>query len=253
MNMDTNPKILVRFLERQFFLDPMTGTVSGYEPAVITTEEGKRIGHVIDVEKLSKAQYLDFLSFETQLDLVEQKTDLSEILEKDENGAKWLESFKRYFKETFDANIPMILLVKSLPFTPLEYEKFPNDYSKRGRDYRVPRGILDSLSNAVKYVRILPPMKFENDKYIPNIYYNRKVIRSDGIIEDYFINEVGDRSGISAKGVLLGYLKESDIKKTEGDFEGGFPFGHFLSLTYSVSLRQAHKYNPLTISIHLAQ
>jgi len=253
MNMDTNPKILVRFLERQFFLDNLTGTVSGYEPAVIATGEGKRIGHVIDVEKLSKAQYLNFRSFETQLDLVEQKTDLSEILKKDENGAKWLDSFERYFKETFNVNVPMTLLVESVPFKPLVYEKFPNDYFKRGWDYRVPRGIVDSLPDTAKYLGILPPVKLENGKGISNIYYNRKVIRSDGIIEDYFINEVGDRSGRSVKGVLLGYLKESDIKETKGNFEGGFPFEHFLSLTYSVSLRQAHKYNPLTISVYLAQ
>jgi len=253
MNTDTNPKILVRFLERQFFLDNLTGTVSGYEPAIIATEKGKRIGHVIDVEKLSKAQYLNFRCFEAQLDLVEQETDLSEILKKDENGAKWLDSFKIYFKETFNANVPMNLLVEAMPFKPLVYEKFPNDYFKRGRDYRVPHGIVDSLPDTAKYVGILPPVKLENGQSIPNIYYKRKVIRYDGIIEDYFIDEVGDTSWRSAKGVLLGYLKESDIKKTEGDFEGGFPFEHFLSLTYPVSLSQAHKYNPLTIRVYLAQ
>ena|GEM_PF-4014100 len=262
------PKLKLKFLEREFFKYPATGTVRGYKPALIH-KEGKKInnpagliklinegkietGRVIDPKELEKAEFLDFVLFETELDFAEQKTDLAPLLNSDEYGAEWLNKFKVFCRRYLGEEIPATFSVEMIDFEPLEFMKFPNDFFERGRFYRPPKGIIESLPSRMGYARIVPPVKFRDDKWIPQVYYKRLAMRPDKIVEGVSTHELPDDFKLS-RGVLLGRLTEKDIAQKTGEFEDGFPLDLFLRTDYPVSIRDVNEYNPLSISVYYCE
>jgi len=233
--------IQISFLERKFALEDNTGmTIKGYELARITLGKEERIGRVIDVKKMNESNYSDTVLFQTIIPLENSEVDMTSFLQKNEGGIKWLENHKRYFLDTFNKKVPMNLSIKSADFPA---ESVYTLYSKNINDRNCPRGVIGFLPKRLIYSKILPPMKFDDRKWIPNIYYSRKV--KDEIFNSYSIQILDDFIG----GVLLGELNQEDIKKIEGNFDNCFPLHHFLEVSYPVALRQIPEYNPLTIRI----
>ena len=164
-------KIKISFLEREFFAEDRTRTtVGGYESAIIKIDGKIKLCKVIDLERLKRAESLYFQMFQTTLPLVESETDLKQILEEDENGAKWLASFEKYFLAYYGEVIPMSLSIKAsqLPRKTL-YDLIPKDYFKRtegGKHYRCPEGFIESLPENAAYWEIRPPMKYKDGKWV---------------------------------------------------------------------------------------
>ena len=247
-------KLILNFLERDFFMDysrDTRGSIKGYNPAIIKRGQDIKFGRVIDTKELAKSEFIDVLVYQTELELAEQEFDLSELLKKDKDGAKWLDSFNSYIETIYHETIPTDFSIENTPFIPLEYTKFPNDYFDRAKEgyYSAPRGTINFVPEGIYYMRILPPMKFENGKWLPGLYYNRKVIRPDGIIEGYSIKEKSTERG--GAGVFLGESEKNDIETCD-EFEGGFPLIHFFELVYPAPLRMAKELKPLTIQVHLS-
>ncbi|MEK6907114.1 MAG: hypothetical protein AABW45_01160 [Nanoarchaeota archaeon] len=253
-----NPKITMKFLEREFLPYSKNEPIRGYRRAIIETKTGSgltelvehKIGRVIEPDELAKAEFLDILLYQTELELITQKIDLNELIGSNQNDRKWLNSLKNYFKFLFkDEKIPLNFSIEMIEFSLLRYIKYPNDYFKRDwRDFF--EGIIEKLPSNAYYPLILPPLKLSNGKRIPNLGYNRKVIRPDGIIEDYTIKTLDEKSKL---GVILGKLNEKDIKDQRGIFEGGFPLDHFSEITYPTYFRFADRLNPLTIQVYLSK
>jgi len=243
-------KLKLKFTEREFFSDKNTGTIPGYENAAMLVNGEVQLGKVVKLDKLEKAEFIDTVMFETELDYKVQTVDLAQILNKDEAGKKWLNGLRTYYKECYDEDISTDFTVEMLDFTPLSFVKFPNDYFKRDRNYRVPEGYIEKLPKNCIYSKIVPPMKYKTGEWIPNIVYDRKAIRKDGVVEGISYSEKGDKSMLLARGVLIGTVEENDISEKRGEFEGGFPLESYLSLVHRVSLRNAHKYNPRQINVY---
>lgn len=249
--------IKVSFLERDFFAEDWTKTtVRGYEPAVIDSGKGIVYGRVIIPEELKKANFIDTTCFQTQFPLCDNEIDLVPILENDENGNNWLQKHKTYHSQTYGIDIPMIFSIQLLDSVPgWTYHLMPKDYFARtegGRKYQPPKAVMDNLPEGTFYCRIHPPVKFSNGKWITNLYYNRKVRGSKGIFDSYHISDPNDTNHFQVAGVLFGELNQADLKNLSGDFEKDFPLDHFLEVCYPISLRQAGKFNPLTIKVELA-
>lgn len=254
------PKLEIQFWERMFIQDTgiPEGTIRGYKHARILTDGKEELGHVLDVEELKKTVSADFMLFSTEINLSDQVIDLSRVLQSNKGGKKWYGSFYQYFAETHDNYIPFEFSIENIPFAPLNYQKFPVDFFERAeknRGYRPPEGRIDSLGK-MRYVKITPPMKFQDGDWLQSVYYDRKVERSNGKIkEGYFISSVGDEPYNSAPGALLGNMMENDLTNIEGDkneFQG-FPLNHFLQVSYPVSFRNLGTYNPLTIQMRLSE
>ncbi len=253
-------KLEIQFWERMFIQDTRIpeGTIRGYKPARIIADGKEELGHVLDVKELKGNDFIDSMLFSTQIGLANRVTDLSRVLQSDKGGKKWYDSFYRYFAEMYDNYIPFEFNIKNIPFSPLNYQKFPVDYFERvekNRGYRPPEGRIVSLGKT-KYVKIIPPMKFQDGKWLQSIFYDRKVERFNGKIkEGYFISRVGDEPYNSAPGVLLGNMVENDLTNIKGDkneFQG-FPLNNFLQVTYPISFGEVGTYNPLTIKVCLSE
>lgn len=221
--------IKISFLEREFFAEDRTGTtLKGYEPAIIKIEQETKFGRVIDTKRLGEAQYIDTKLFQTLLPLSDSEIDLTSVLEKDENGSKWLESHKKYFAETYKKNVPMILFIKYLELPKnLIYIIYPTDIERITLNYECPKGVVDSLPNTAVYYKITPPMKFEDGKWIPNIYYKRNIIGSNKNFISYSMIDPKKDKYLNVEGILLGTLKQKDLKDKVGDFERCFPLKNF--------------------------
>jgi len=245
-------KLKISFLETETLsLNRSKDGIKGYEPAIIKTEKGTFKGKVIDVNRLKQAKQTHHELYSTVLDLKPLEFDLSLLLEADEKGKIWLDKFNKYFYDNFKEHIPTDISIKELAF-PVggEYTLYPNDIELIGKiNYRCPKGKIKLLSDKMVYYNILPPMKFKNEKWIPNIYYNRKVDDIEGFFRSYSLHEPAERY-LNARGVLLGTLKLDDIENKVGDFRKSFPMPHFLEIAYPVSLRD-NKNNPLSIRFDL--
>jgi len=253
------PNIKLSFLEREFDKGDRNGTtVRGYELAMINTDGETRVGRVVDTKRMRDAFFIDTCLFQIILPLIDSEVDLSLLLKDNENGLKWLEAHKKYHFDTYKKEVPMIFSVKSAKMSlRTEYVLFLENYCKKvseDRYYKTPRGIIKALPNNAFYFDITPPMKFQDGKFIPNLYYNRKVRDRKGIFDEYSLHNLdGDEREkfLNLRGSILGKLNNRDIENKEGNFEDCFPIEHFLDVCYPVSLRQAAQYNPLTIKIEL--
>jgi hypothetical protein len=243
-------KLKLKFTEREFFRDEKTGTVPGYERAAMVQEGKLVLGRVINLDKLEKAECIDTVMFETELDFKAQAVDIAQILKKDEGGKKWLNGLRVYYKENYEEDVSTDFVVELQDFTPLELVKFPTDYFKRDRNYRPPEGFIEKMPKNCIYAKIIPPVKFKTGEWIPGVVYERKAIRKDGVVEDISYSEKYDKSGLLARGVLIGKLDENEVSEKRGDFEWGFPLETYLSVVHRVSLRTAHKYNPRHIEVY---
>ncbi len=247
-------KIIASFMERQFFAEDRTETtVKGYELSVIKTGKETSIGRAIDLERLSQAEFTNTKLFQATLPLTDSNIGLAALLELDANGKRWLESFRGYFLDTCQEEVSMTLSIESekLP-TLATYWLYPDIKRVQKRAYKCQQAEIHSLPDTAFYYIVNPPLKFKNGKWIPGLYYNRLVSDAKKTFETYSIHDPQDNRYLNLRGVLLGTLGEDDLKNKEGDFENCFPVEHYLEVSYSVSFRQVHEYNPLTIRVELA-
>lgn len=249
-----NQKLSLKFLEREFLLDPSTGLTRDTRVVVVRDGERYRTGRVIDPQKIRNLQYLDTLLLETELDLSDQNIDLSRVLQRDQNGIRWLKLFRNYFVNVPKDLVNTNLMIERLPFNSLFYIKFPYDYFERIEKhlgYVAPRGRIESLPNGLHYIRIVPPpVRFKEGICFSYTDIRRMVARPDGIIEEYSIRD-NEETLAPAKGIFLGRLNRYDIKHSSGEFEGGFPLDHFVEVSYPVAISEVGQHNPLLILVKL--
>ena len=251
-----NPMLSLKFFEREFLLDPSTGLTKDTRLVVVRNKEDIKIGRVIDPQKVKNLQYLDTLLFETELELTEGQVDLAGILARDRNGVRWLELFRRHHEGMKPEYVNTNLRIENIPFKSFFYTKCPNDYFERVQQYgfggyRAPRGRIEKIPDGTFHVRILaPPSIFRDGEWSSYSDIRRRVVRPDGIEEEYLMN--GDEGHlVPVRGVLLGKLGIEDIKDPTGEFEGGFPLNHFAKIVYSVALSEAGEHNSLLTSLKL--
>lgn len=245
-------KIKVSFLETETLSMNRSGDgIKGYEPAIIKTEKGTFKGKVIDTERLKQVKQIHHEIYSTFLDLKSQEFDMSLLLELEDKGKIWLERFNKYFYDQFLEYIPLTLSIEELDFpNGADYTLYPRDIELIGKlSYHCPKGNIDFLPEKMVYYSILPPVKFKDGKWVPNIYYNREVEDIEGFFSSYSLHEPGERY-FNARGSFLGNLKLNDIKNKAGDFRKSFPIPHFLEVVYPISLRD-NKHNPLSIRFDL--
>lgn len=245
-------KIKISFLETEILSLNRSGDgIKGYEPAIIETEKGIFKGRVIDTDRLKKAKQVHHEFYSTNIDLKDVSFDLSLLLETTEKGQSWFDNFKRYFYDYFKEEIPMNLSIKKLDFPfGANYTLYPDDVDLIGKlSYECPKGKIISLSDGIVYHNLLPPMKFNNGKFIPNIYYNRKVDDIEGFFNSYSIQDP-TRKYYSVEGCLLGNLKLNNLEINKGDFRNSFPMPHFLEVVYPITIRD-NNHNPLSIRFEL--
>lgn len=246
-----DPKINLKFFEREFILNPETGLAKDTKIVGIRDGGSIRIGRLIDSSL--KLDYIDTLLCEAELDLAEQSVDLSDILNKDRDSIRWLDQFRKHFMNTSKGS-NTDLRFENIPFTPLIYTKFPNDYFERFRHdqyYKAPRGIIRVLPEEMFYARIIPPpTTFKDGAWVSYHYPGGKVTRPDGIEEKYGIHE-DEKDLFQARGILLGKLKDEDITNLSGVFEGGFPLDNFAEIVYPVGISEVSRKNPLSITLKL--
>ncbi len=255
--------IKISFLEREYFAgDNTKTTMAGYELARIKMQGApEQIGRVINVDKLKKAEFIDTIFFSRELPLKNSEIDLAKILENDENGSKWLASFRGYFSKLYEQEAPTLLSIKtfglkesSIEPPPVKYTWYPNymEKIKNDRSYFPPEGILNLSEVDAVYCDILPPMKLANGERAPNLYYNIKAMAVNGTIGSYSMRYLHEPR-LPTQGILLGKLRENDVKDPQGNFENGFPLVHYLEICYPTPLRQAAEINPLTINVELCE
>lgn len=243
----------IRLLKNQSYPDK-TGELPGYKPALIKMEGKTRVCHVIKPDEFDKLDSILYLMHTFQINLEQQDLDLTELIVSNPDGKKWLESLQAQWGNYETGPIPMNFSLKFLDFKPIKYKQWPEDSMKRitkSMFWRPPQGILHELPEETFFLDIIPPMKWSNGKWIPNLYYKRKVIRPSGEVEEYSISDVTD--DLSGKaGVLLGDIHESNLK-IDFEFEGGFPRKHYLELCYPVALRRAHKESAHILQVFLKE
>ncbi|MBI2667654.1 hypothetical protein HYX17_02690 [Candidatus Woesearchaeota archaeon] len=246
-------ELKISFLEREFFAGDVTGTtIRGYEPAKIRTKKGVVLGRVILPEMMEKKDWIDTVLFHRNLSLSNRDIDLAEILNGYDGGMKWLECYQKLHLDYFNIKASTILSMGHLQPPIMLYTLYPEDIKKIGSlRYRCPSGVIESIPSHAIYCKMLPPMKLDNGKYIPNVYYKRQVSTSGGKFDSYSIKDPNDNKYLNVEGVLLGKLEEKNIRPNEGDFEKCFPINHFLEVSYPVSLRDVNNKNPLKIRVEL--
>lgn len=243
-------EINVRFFEHILPVGPDTNRIQGYKPAGFVIDDQVRIGHVLDLEELKKTKNLPYLYTELQLDVNQDSVDISPLLKATVEGKEWLDTLQ----ERYANQVSTEILFKELPFTPVEYSKYPNDYFERVREnprYKIPKAKIDRSPKGTKYARVVPLMRLKSGEWIRSLFYNRKVKDPKGKVESYSISEEGIRYG-NAAGILLGNMGKEDLKKPEGDFEADFPLEHFIEIVFPVWIGEKGR-NPLSIEIHLAK
>ena len=254
-------KLRLSFLEKEFFAEDRTGTtIRGYEPAVMKVDGELKAGRVIDVAELEKAESIDTLVFQTEVDLKERSFDLGELLKEDESGREWLENLQRYFSEFFKKTVPMTFSMRPLELPQdMRYSLMPKDYFGRTRDkwgspiyYKCPEGVIRRLPETLVYWKIRPPMKFKDGTWLRGVNYSRNVKGPKGTFESYTNQDPNDKAHFHAEGILLGKLGIEDLEDTKGDFEYDIPLEHFLDMVYCTPISQVHKYNPSTIRVELS-
>jgi hypothetical protein len=145
------------------------------------------------------------------------------------------------------------MTLKELPFSPVKYVKYPNDYfekCKENQSWKAPRGIIEKLPVETRYVKLGPLLRTKDGQWINNVYYNRKIKSANGVTEEYGIIEKHKEYG-NAAGIIMGNLRKKDFTEIEGDFETKFPLEHFLEVVYPVRIMDL-KHNPLSVEIHLS-
>jgi hypothetical protein len=228
-------------------IGPEEDRIPGFKNAIIN---GNTLGHVLDVEDLKKVKMIPYLHFEIQFKATQEVVDFAPFLNSDAGGREWLGALQEHYK----GNVSTEMTLKELPFSPVEYTKYPNDYFERSRtdrDWRVPRGIIEKLPLETRYVRLGPMLKTKDGQWINNVYYNRKVKSANGVTEDYAILEKDKEYG-NAAGIIMGNFRKKDFTEVEGNFETQFPSEHFLEVVYPVRIIDL-KHNPLKIEMHLVK
>lgn len=243
-------EIKVRLFEHIRPVGPDTKRIPGYKPAGFIIDGQVRTGHVLDLEELKKTKNFPYLRAELQVDIGQNQgsVDISPLLNADNGGKVWLETLQ----ERYENQVSTEIVFKELPFTPLEYVKYPNDYLDRAKEkpwYHPPKATIDTLPKGTRYARIIPLMKTKNGEWIRSLFYERKVRDAKGKVESYGVLEEGKLYG-NAAGILLGNITTEDLKKPEGDFEANFPLEHFLKVVFPVWIGDKER-NPLSLEVHL--
>lgn len=235
-------QILLRFVDWEAQLNSK-GQLPGYVPIRIHKAGIETKGHMIDLKGLKTLEHICCLRHSIVLDFKPQVIDLTELITASTEGRNWFDSLQAQWGK-YEGAIPMTFSLEFPDFNPLRYTQYPPDSIERMTDHthywQPPRGILRRLPKGTYLCKILPPMKWPSGKWLPNVYYKRKVVRADNEEEEYSICDAQENFG-RPPGVLLGKLSESDIEEKTIPFEGGFPRVHYLELVYSVALRNAHK------------
>jgi hypothetical protein len=228
-------------------IGPEEDRIPGFKNAIINENA---LGHVLDPEALRKAKSIPYLHLEVQFKITQGVVDLAPFLNSDAGGREWFGALQEHYKN----NISTEMTLQELPFSPVKYTKYPEDYFDRSRankNWRVPRGIIEKLPQEARYMKLGPMLKTKDGRWIQNVYYNRKVKSANGVTEDYGIIEK-ERDYGNAAGIIMGNLQKRDFTKVEGDFETQFPFEHFLEVVYPVRIMDLG-HNPLKVEIHLVR
>lgn len=251
-------EVLARFMEQQMFPDRETGLAPGCVPArIVTTDEGERLGFIYNLGKLKNGLAFKAVVYEKRYIIGQEPVDVSWDLRNDPGGKNWLETIEQRY-----GPILAQISLEQIPFTPLVYTVYPNDFESHSYS----RAILESLPEGTIYAKLHPLVKCVNGKWLSSIYYERKVttVQGESAHYDNQVVEKVDSDGFcpdSSPGVLLGRIDfENLIPIRKGfnshakDFDGkDFPFQHYLEVSYPVALRDAHKLNSLSLEIRLAQ
>ena len=226
-------------------------TVKGYEPALIKTKGKLVLGRVIDPERMRQGTHLDHLVFQTSLPITPSQVDLRDMFDS-EDGKVWINSFIEYFKQIYNEDAPLNLLIEDDPFPQkVLYTMYPKDINKIGEVNSCPKGILNSVPKSVAYYTILPPLRFNDGQNIPNVYYNRSLVSSNGNFNSYSIRDPQDEKHFNMLGVILGPLVKKDFFEMGEGAEGAFPVNNYLKVSYPIALREIGRRNPLSISFEL--
>lgn len=250
-------KLKLSFLTREFFAGDRTGTtIQGYEPAVMIVNGELKVGRIIDVERLEKAESIDTLVFQTEINLEEGTVDLEQLLGNDKNGKEWLENLQRFFSECYKKPLMTTFSVNFLePLPMMQYSVMPKDYIERINKfmYEPPEAVIKKLPDTLVYCRVEPPMKFKDGAWIRGgIHYHRSVQGPKGVFDHYSnYNPEDDNKCRYAEGILLGSLSVWDLEDVRGDFEGDTPLNHYLNMVYLTPISCLDKYNPSTIKVEL--
>lgn len=253
-------KLKLSFLMREFFAGDRTKTtIRGYEPAVMSVGGELKVGRIIDLDELAKADYVDFLLFQTEVDLEKSEIDLEERLKQDKGGKAWLESHQKYFSEYFGEAIPLVFRIKRvLPPGVMEYIVFPKDYFERTKEgpigcgYKCPEAILRRIPDSLHYWRIEPPMKFKDGKWIKGANYERVVSGPKGVFDSYSLRDPNDDQHHYTEGILFGSLDFGDLEDVRGDFEGDIPLTHSFKMVYLAPMNRLQEFSPMTIKVELS-
>ena len=249
-------RIKISFLERHFVTkeDQLGTTIGGFDPAIIETPYGVKVGRVLHTERLCEPGYVDVALFQTSFPLGEVAFDVGKLLEANDGGIRWISSFNNYFKKTFDLDVPLEFKVSQLTApSDVVYTLFPNDIERNcSFNYRNPRAIVNLNKTSLHYLEVRPPMKFANGEWISTLYYQRKVRDLNNIFGSYSIRDLKSSDDFrSLPGTFFGNLQESEIRVIGGDFQNSFPISHYLDVVYPISLRQIGEFNPLTINVEV--
>jgi hypothetical protein len=251
-------RIRLSFLEREFFAESADGlSVRGHESIKVGFPDGDKHCRGIYPERLKQAQSIDTKLFTADFPMT-FSTDLVPILENDKNGIKWLESFRRYCEATHGEQVPLTFSVSPVQSPEkLNYSLLPEDYFERTRgdkNYAPPKGILTKVPAGATYLKVCPPFKFADGKWIQRgIKYDREAWGSNGSEWSYSLKDPRDKSHFHAEGILLGNLEENDLENQQGDFENNFPFSHRVRAVYMVGISRIGDLNPLSINVELVE
>lgn len=250
-------RLRLSFLERDYFAGSRDGThVKGFEPAIIRVGGELKVGRVVDLERLGQAEFTDTILFQAEIELKDCNLPLDELMLGNEEAREWLEKHKQMFRDAYREEVPMVFSVACLEMPLLKYEIFPPNYFKRERSYMPPRGLIEKLLKRAVYAEVLPPMKFADGKWIPNVYYKREAHLPNGEVWSASMQDTNDDNPFrQARGTLLGSLAFGEVKQSyesrAGRFEPEyFPIKNFLEVCYPIGLRD-REHNPLTIKVEL--
>lgn len=252
-----NKRVRIEFMEREYFSEDRSGKyIKGYEPAVIDVDGEKKVGRIIDVNRLRQAQYLETTFFRCEIPYSETRISLEELIGKNEEGRKWLELLVKMHSDCYGMTINTEFHINPLQMIPIVYTVYKENLEQPSQNCKPSDGLIVKLPQGAAYARIIPPMYFADGTPIKNLYYTRNAIFPDKNVFSASMRDFCNLEDLrQAEGVLIGELNYYDV---EAHFlHGGdtfhvldFPIISFLKVSYPVSFRD-RDHNPLSIRIWL--
>ena len=252
-------KLKIDFVEAEYFAEDRTGRyIKGYEPAIIEVDGKKKLGRVIDIERLRDAEYLETILCSSEIPYSKTKIHLEELIGKDEGGKKWLESLQRMHVDSYGMPIDTEFFLNPLEMIPIVYTMYKEnkeDSEESSRNSKSSNGLLVNLPQRAVYAQISPPMEFSNGKSIGNLYYRRNALLPDKKVFSTSQRDFCNKEDLrQVEGVLIGEIHYYDMEAVYWQRGGtnfgvlDFPITSFLEVCYPVSLRD-RIHNPLSIRV----